>query len=298
MSHLCLKLLALVIMTIDHIGFVWGKEGWNFFPFDSDILRCIGRISFPLFAFCLAQGWKMTRNRKRYFQNLACGALASQIPFSMAFSAANFLPSHNSTVYFHLSWQYLFFMLVATGVYWHFVLHNHYRRDILLIALTAFLPGVQLKIGGFWVLHADINIFYTFLVATFCLYIVAGAKYLKKSDRIVLLLSLPVLLLGYGFPADYGSCLVGVLLIVGFFIIENKHRQATFLIMWSILFYGVLVGNIASTFSCSLASGFILLYDPSKKSRFRLKRLFYWYYPLHLFILGIINLGIRYFMLT
>lgn len=284
-------------MTIDHIGFVLGKEGWNFFPFDSDILRSIGRISFPLFAFCLAQGWKATHDRKRYFQNLAFGALISQIPFSMAFSAANFQRTNDLTVYFHLSWEYLLFMIVVTGTYWHFVLHNRYRRDLLLIALTALLPGIQLKIAGFWVLYTDINVFYTFLVAFFCLYILTERNHLNGYDKIVLLVSLPVVLFGYGFPADYGSCLLGIFLIVGFFIIEKRQRQAVFLVMWSILFYGILIGNMVSVLSCSVASCFMLLYDPSKKSRYRLKRLFYWYYPLHLFMLGIANLGIRYIIL-
>ncbi len=92
----------------------------------------------------------------------------------------------------------------------------------------------------------------------------------------------------------YGSCLSGVLLITGFFIMEKKERQASFLVLWSFFFYGILIGNMGSALSCSMASCFILLYDSSKKSRVRLKRLFYWYYPLHLFILGIANLTIRY----
>ena len=50
-----IKLLAAVLMVIDHIGAI-------FFP-QIVWLRCVGRISFPLFAYMLAVGCKYTRNK-------------------------------------------------------------------------------------------------------------------------------------------------------------------------------------------------------------------------------------------
>ena len=58
-----LKLIAFVTMAIDHIGAV-------FFP-ESVILRIIGRIAFPLFAYCLVIGYLYTSDVKKYLRR--CG---------------------------------------------------------------------------------------------------------------------------------------------------------------------------------------------------------------------------------
>lgn len=54
-----IKIIAAITMVIDHIGYM-------FFP-KVEILRIIGRISFPLFAFMIAEGCKHTRNKIKYF---------------------------------------------------------------------------------------------------------------------------------------------------------------------------------------------------------------------------------------
>ena len=54
-----LKIIALIAMTIDHIGFF-------LFP-EVQILRIIGRIAFPIFAFFIAEGCKYTKNKTKYF---------------------------------------------------------------------------------------------------------------------------------------------------------------------------------------------------------------------------------------
>lgn len=58
-----LKILALVTMTIDHIGYFWGDE--------TQITRTIGRAAFPLFAFLI--GYNLTvrkANPRKYIQDL------------------------------------------------------------------------------------------------------------------------------------------------------------------------------------------------------------------------------------
>jgi hypothetical protein len=73
-----LKLIALVCMFIDHLGAVFPE----YFPY---ACRVIGRASFPLFAFCVAEGCRHTRSMPRYALRLAAFALVSQVPFSLAF---------------------------------------------------------------------------------------------------------------------------------------------------------------------------------------------------------------------
>lgn len=70
-----LKLLALLTMTLDHVGFFMGE--YASFPAGSPglmvarIFRIIGRISFPLFIFMLAEGLHKTHDRLNYILRLA-----------------------------------------------------------------------------------------------------------------------------------------------------------------------------------------------------------------------------------
>lgn len=67
-----LKLIAMVTMLIDHCGKM-------LFP-QYRIMRIIGRIAFPIYAYCLAAGCVYTRNPLKYFKRIVLLALISQ-PF-------------------------------------------------------------------------------------------------------------------------------------------------------------------------------------------------------------------------
>jgi len=54
-----LKILACVFMLIDHVGLV-------FFP-QYEWMRIVGRLSYPLFAFFIAEGCRYTKNKLRRF---------------------------------------------------------------------------------------------------------------------------------------------------------------------------------------------------------------------------------------
>lgn len=62
-----LKMIALISMTIDHIGV-------QLLP-QLTILRVIGRLAFPIYAYMIAEGCQYTRNRKTYL--LAMWGLAA-----------------------------------------------------------------------------------------------------------------------------------------------------------------------------------------------------------------------------
>ena len=68
-SALTLRVIALVTMLIDHIGGVFGIMEF----------RCIGRISFPIFAFLIVNGCRHTHNLKKYLFRLAAFAVISEI---------------------------------------------------------------------------------------------------------------------------------------------------------------------------------------------------------------------------
>lgn len=75
MNSFVLKLIAIITMFIDHIGYVI-FDGFSFFNY-------IGRIAFPIFAFQISEGYMHTKNLKKYFLRLFIFALISQIPFML-----------------------------------------------------------------------------------------------------------------------------------------------------------------------------------------------------------------------
>lgn len=75
MSGFTLKLIAIITMAIDHIGYV-------FFP-NLLWLRVVGRLAFPIFAYMAAEGAIHTRNRKKYLQRLLLWGLISEIPYDL-----------------------------------------------------------------------------------------------------------------------------------------------------------------------------------------------------------------------
>lgn len=68
-----LKIIAMVTMLIDHIGEM-------LFP-ELIILKIIGRLSFPIFAYMIAEGCLYTRNRAKYLGLIAVMAIAFQVVY-------------------------------------------------------------------------------------------------------------------------------------------------------------------------------------------------------------------------
>ncbi len=92
MSSFVLKIIAIVSMFIDHIGYaIYGN--FSYFNY-------IGRIAFPIFAFQISEGYIHTRNLKRYFFRLFIFAFISQIPFMLFHSI--FSTSFSLNIFFTL----------------------------------------------------------------------------------------------------------------------------------------------------------------------------------------------------
>ena len=74
-----LKIIAAIAMTIDHIGVM-------IFP-DLDILRIIGRLALPIFAYMIAEGCRYTKNKKKYLLLLFAVAVLCQIVYFVTMSS-------------------------------------------------------------------------------------------------------------------------------------------------------------------------------------------------------------------
>ena len=78
LSNFDLKLIAIITMTIDHIGVVFGTPFYN-------LLRAVGRLSFPIFAFLLTEGYVHTKSFSKYFLRLLVLAVISEIIYDYVF---------------------------------------------------------------------------------------------------------------------------------------------------------------------------------------------------------------------
>ena len=77
LSGSALKIIAVVSMVIDHYAY-YLMDG-NTMAYE--VMRCFGRIAFPVFAFLVAEGFAHTRNRMRYFLSLMLFAVVSEVPW-------------------------------------------------------------------------------------------------------------------------------------------------------------------------------------------------------------------------
>lgn len=110
LSGSALKMIAIISMAIDHSAVmlspvidcletpfsVFGKAVTLYW-----IMRRIGRLAFPIFCFLIAEGYRHTRDKKRYGLRLLIFAVVSELPY-------NLLHSYHL---FDLSGQNVFFTL-------------------------------------------------------------------------------------------------------------------------------------------------------------------------------------------
>lgn len=77
LSGSSLKVIALVSMTMDHIAYYLMEHG----TLQYELMRMVGRMAFPIFAFLLVEGYVHTRSRGKYALNLLIFALISEVPW-------------------------------------------------------------------------------------------------------------------------------------------------------------------------------------------------------------------------
>ncbi len=109
-----LKWIAIITMLIDHIGKV-------FYP-QIILLRIIGRISFPIFTYLIALGYKRTSSYEDYLRRLLIFAFISIIPYHY-FSYGN----------------NIFFTLAAGLVTIHYLQKKNYIIPLGMIMLSEYM---------------------------------------------------------------------------------------------------------------------------------------------------------------
>ena len=134
-----IKILACITMLIDHIGLL-------FFP-KQILFRIIGRISMPLFAYCIARGIKNTKNVKNYIFRILLIAIVSQIPYMLMID------------YFELN---VCFVWVLTVIF--ILLCNNLKNKkiyfVYILFIVALLVFVPMDYGLYGFLQVIISYFF------------------------------------------------------------------------------------------------------------------------------------------
>jgi len=171
-----LKWIAIATMTADHVGVIL----YPTYDPTYEVLRFIGRLSFPLFSYLIALGYESTGNVKNYFVRLFIFALVSQVPFSLAIGKG-ILDYLN--IFFTLSFGVLF-------------IHFYKKKSILcllpiLVSFLNFDYGAYgiLLIGSMYILRENLKLG----IASIVLLNLPFAIYL--SPQVFSLLALPIILL-------------------------------------------------------------------------------------------------------
>lgn len=81
-----LKWAAVICMFLDHVGLIFFESpsvlgGTQIGDMMDVPLRAVGRMSFPIFLFCLLQGYLYTHDRAAYAKRLLLFAFISEIPY-------------------------------------------------------------------------------------------------------------------------------------------------------------------------------------------------------------------------
>ncbi len=218
-----LKLLALVTMTIDHVGL---ELMGNFIPF-----RIIGRLAFPLFAYMIAEGCRCTHNRKKYFLGVFLLGLLCQAAYFLA----------EGSIYQGILMTFSMSILIIYSIQWA---KQRKQPAALLLPVAAL-----------------------FAAAIICIV-------------------LPKLLPGTDFAVDYGYW--GVLLPVLISLSDNDWGKlaltAIGLVLVSLYLGWIQWFSLIALIPLALYSG--------KRGKYKLKWLFYIYYPAHLAVIYLISLVI------
>ena len=151
-----LKMIAMVVMAIDHVAayilrynpdftvalFTMGNKqiSWYF------LMRSIGRLAFPLFAFLLVEGFLHTHDRMKYGRNLLVFALLSEIPYDLVRRDSLFAAGQN--VFFTLFLGFLALWAVRT---WEEGKYSPTRLTIMLFSLIGVGILLRSDYGGYGV---------------------------------------------------------------------------------------------------------------------------------------------------
>ncbi|MCI9677748.1 MAG: Tat pathway signal protein [Oscillospiraceae bacterium] len=274
LSSTGLKGIALALMVLDHIHYFFGFTGWI-----PEWFSMLGRLSAPLFLFCVVEGFTHTRNRKKYFLKVyALSAAMSGVLILMSFFGLlvrpdGFYPMNGMMTSFAI------LMIVWQGIDW--LGERRYFRGLAAIVLPLAWPLLlNLALAPFPALRLPLTVAGVVLVPTWNFSLDA---------------CLPVLIEG----------------ILLYLFRKNRLRQAIAFTIFDFLFFFVLVyvslmrsqpldfhwTQMFTTYYewyGAFAGLIMLCYNGQRGSGH--KAFFYAFYPAHIYLLYFLSWGLYHFL--
>ncbi len=125
LSSFALHIIAMALMLCDHM--------WATVMTGHDWLTWLGRLTFPIYAFMLVEGYFHTGSAKKYLKRLLIFALISEVPFDLMYSGVAFNPFNQNVL-----WTLLISLLCISGI----EKCKKKYRPIPALILTVLLCGV------------------------------------------------------------------------------------------------------------------------------------------------------------
>lgn len=216
-----LKILALIAMTIDHIGcYLYPTHEW---------MRIVGRLAFPIFAYMIAEGARYTKNRKKYLGMMFGLGVICQIVYYFAMGSLFqcILITFTFSIVLIYALDYAIQRKNAEG--WILL-------GLLFIAVFSLVYVLPKLLS-----HTDYNVDYGIWGVLFPVFVYLGGK--NKWARLALA-AIPLVFLAISYP---------------------KQEYALFALVPLALYNGT-------------------------RGKWRMKYLFYIYYPLHLVVIYAVGL--------
>ncbi len=212
MNSFKLKVLACILMFIDHLGAI--------IFINNDYLRIIGRLSFPIFAFMIVEGYFHSKDIKKYFIRLGLFAIVPQIPYTIAFGPGTL------NIFFTL-----FIGLLA--IFLEEKIANRFLKYLAVILLVIFAQVIEVDYGFYGVLLIYIfkifrnnfkALFFSFLILNLSVFNLYSFQYYSIFSLIFIRLyngqlGLRNLWVKYGFYLFYP---LHILAIYGFSLFLNR----------------------------------------------------------------------------
>lgn len=261
-----LKVLALLLMTLDHIYYYLGG---GILPVPH-FFTLLGRISAPLFLFAMAEGFSHTHDRKAYLKRLYIASVLMSVGNDLVNS---YLPHPNGAMIING----MFATLFLVGLYiWAVELLvesvKEKNRKKTGAALAMFLIPV-----------------FSSIAVTLFLGNTAGVSFIGRMAVRVLSTLIPS-------PIFVEGSVFWVALGIGFYFLRDKKiGLSVFYVLMSGFFFLSAAGGgmtyenlfiLNDQWFMILSLPFILLYNGQRGRR--MKYFFYVYYPLHVYVLVVL----------
>ncbi|HEX3020766.1 MAG TPA: TraX family protein [Lachnospiraceae bacterium] len=258
-----LKYIALFLMVLDHIHY--------FFEFTGRIpivFSMLGRLSAPLFLFCVVEGFIHTHNRKAYFLRIyivtILMGLIEYALFQYGSRPDGFVPLNQIFANFTV------LIVILQGLEW--LRDRKWVKGVLAVVIPIALPYIVMYLMpyfpsiGYWIgiLHFSILPMHTMITDGGTYFILQGIiLYLLRRNR----------------KLQVAGFVIAVILFDGI---------RAFLLIPDVTFVQMFTQHFE--WMGAFSAIFMLKYNEQRGNGS--KRLFYWFYPIHIYVLYALSYGV------